>query len=47
MPDMKDDIKEILISKEELQAIVSRIGGEISRDYDGKSPFWSAFSRDR
>lgn len=38
MPDMKDDIKEILISKEELQAIVSRIGGEISRDYDGKKP---------
>lgn len=38
MPDMKDDIKEILISKEELQAIVSRIGGEISRDYYGKKP---------
>ena len=36
MPDMRDDIKEILISKEELQAIVSRIGGEISRDYEDR-----------
>ena len=38
MPDMKDDIKEILISEEQLKETVARIGSEISRDYAGKKP---------
>ncbi len=38
MPDMKDDIKEILISEEQLKETVARIGSEISCDYAGKKP---------
>lgn len=34
---MKNDISEILISEEELKNIVTRLGEEISRDYEGKN----------
>lgn len=36
----QDDFRpgEILVGKEELDEIVSRLGGEISADYDGKNP---------
>ncbi len=35
---MKNDMLETLISKEELQATVARLGKEITRDYRGKTP---------
>lgn len=34
---MKEDIKEILLSKEELEKIVSNLGKRISEDYKGKN----------
>ena len=34
--DMRNDIKEILLSEERLNEIVTEIGARISRDYDGK-----------
>ena len=37
--DMRNDIKEILLSEERLNEIVTEIGARISRDYDGKSCF--------
>ena len=36
--DMRNDLQEILVSKEEIQATVARLGAEISRDYEGKNP---------
>ena len=35
---MKEDIKEIIFSKEEIQRRVSELGAGITRDYAGKSP---------
>lgn len=37
MSNMMNDIESILISQEELNAIVSRLGEQISRDYEGKN----------
>ena len=34
---MKNDIKEILVTEEELQKICDRLGAEITRDYKGKN----------
>ena len=34
---MRNDISEILLSEDELKEIVSRLGEEISRDYEGKN----------
>lgn len=34
---MKADIKKILISERRLQAIISRLGKQISKDYEGKN----------
>ncbi len=36
--DMKDDIKSVLIPREEIAKEVARIGKEISKDYAGKTP---------
>lgn len=36
--DMRNDLQEVLVSKEEIQATVARLGAEISRDYEGKQP---------
>ena len=36
--DMRNDLQETLVSKEEIQATVARLGAEISRDYEGKNP---------
>lgn len=33
---MDNDIKKVLLSKEEIEAICKRLGAEISRDYEGK-----------
>jgi len=35
---MNDDIRSVLISREEIEKTVARIGAEISRDYAGKEP---------
>ncbi|MDP4108562.1 MAG: hypoxanthine phosphoribosyltransferase [Bacillota bacterium] len=35
---MKDDIKEVLFTEEQIAEIVKKIGTEISRDYYGKNP---------
>lgn len=35
---MKDDILEVLLSEEEIQAKIRELGERISRDYQGKSP---------
>lgn len=35
---MKRDIQEVLISEEELQAAVKKIGEQISKDFEGKNP---------
>lgn len=35
---MKNDIKEILYTKEQLDIIVKRMGAELSRDFAGKEP---------
>ncbi len=35
---MQEDIKDILITQEELKEICSRLGKEISKDYEGKNP---------
>lgn len=36
--DMRQDMQKTLISKEELEATVARLGQEITRDYRGKTP---------
>ena len=36
--DMRNDLQATLVSKEEIDAIVARLGAEISRDYEGKNP---------
>ena len=36
MKAIRDDIKEVLVSEEEIDAIVTRIAGEIDRDYSGE-----------
>lgn len=38
MTNMKDDIERVLISEEEIQAKVKKLGKEISEDFDGKNP---------
>lgn len=35
---MKNDIKEILLTEEQIQAKVKELAGQISREYDGKDP---------
>lgn len=35
--DMRQDIERVLFTEEQIQQIVQRIGGEISRDYAGKN----------
>lgn len=37
---MKRDIQEVLISEEELQAAVKKIGEQISKDFEGKDPIF-------
>ena len=37
---MNDDILEILLSEEELQARIRELGAQITRDYAGKTPFF-------
>ena len=34
---MKDDIKKVLLSEEELRTRVSELGAQLSRDYEGKN----------
>ena len=34
---MHDDIKNVLVSEEELKAKVRELGAQISRDYEGKN----------
>ena len=34
---MHDDIKNVLVSEEELKAKVAELGAQISRDYEGKN----------
>lgn len=38
MNGMQNDIKEVLIPREEVAAVVRRLGAELSRDYAGKTP---------
>ncbi len=35
---MKNDILKVLVSEEEIKAMCKRLGEEISRDYEGKTP---------
>ena len=37
---MRRDIQEVLISEEELQAAVKKVGEQISKDFEGKSPIF-------
>lgn len=37
MSDMMKDIESVLFSKEDLEAIVARLGEQVSRDYEGKN----------
>ncbi len=37
---MKDDILEILLSEDEIKAKISELGAQITRDYEGKTPFF-------
>ena len=37
---MEKDIERILISKEELESAVSKVGEQIARDFDGKNPIF-------
>jgi hypoxanthine phosphoribosyltransferase len=39
---LRDDVTRILISEEEIQKRVAELGGQISADYDGQSPFLTA-----
>ena len=34
---MKDDIKKVLLSEEELHTRVAELGAQLSRDYEGKN----------
>lgn len=45
MANMMDDIESIILSKEDIQEIVQRMGAEISRDYEGKNPLIIAVLR--
>ena len=36
--DMRNDLQETLVSREQIQETVARLGAEISRDYEGKNP---------
>ena len=38
MSKMVDDLQKIIISREEIEKAVKRLGEEISRDYEGKTP---------
>jgi hypoxanthine phosphoribosyltransferase len=37
---MNDDILEVLLSEEEIKAKVRELGAQITRDYEGKTPFF-------
>ena len=37
-----DDIQEVLISKEQIEAKVAEMGGIISREYEGRDLLWCA-----
>ena len=37
---MRRDIQEVLISEEELQAAVKKVGEQISKDFEGKNPIF-------
>ena len=45
MVDVHEDIESVILSEEDIEAIVKRMGGEISRDYDGKNPLIIAVLR--
>ena len=45
MADVHEDIESVILSEEDIEAIVKRMGGEISRDYDGKNPLIIAVLR--
>ncbi len=38
MAELHHDIEKVLISEEEIQSVIERLGSEISRDYEGKNP---------
>ena len=40
MKNIQDDIKEVLIPAEKIQARVKELGAQITKDYAGKSPFF-------
>lgn len=42
---MSQDVEKVLISEDEIERIVGRLGAEISRDYEGKNPLIVAVLR--
>ncbi len=45
MAELHHDIEKVLISEEEIQGVIERLGSEISRDYEGKNPLVVAVLR--
>ena len=45
MAELHHDIEKVLISEEEIQSVIERLGSEISRDYEGKNPLVVAVLR--
>jgi len=45
MGELHPDVQEVLLSEDDIKAIVTRVGAEISRDYAGKNPLIIAVLR--
>ena len=45
MSELHPDIERVILSENDIKAIVSRLGAEISKDYEGKNPLFIAVLR--